>query len=190
MNSIKDLIIKIFYSLIGVISAILLIRFVIDQLETNEDHGLIAFLITISEGFVSPFKEILPETSNFPIVLDAGFAVLIYIIWGVLLSIFIASFFQESRKEIFKDSTDSVFKFVESLLVIRILSDFFGLNSETPFIELINNLTLWSDGVIRREIFDGRLNISAMVTLLIIVILDLIAERIIDMLVTEEKKEI
>ncbi len=189
MDSIKDVIIKFFYSLIGIIAAILLIRFILDQLTLNEEHLLISFLLNISQGFVSPFITIIPDNYNFPIVMDAGIAVMIYIIWGVTLAIFTASFFQESKKEIFKDSTDSIFKFVESLLIIRIISDFFMFNSETSFISFINELTNWSSDIVRGDFFDGRLNISAFVTLIIIVIIDLIAERLIDTLVENQKSE-
>lgn len=189
MDRVKELITKIIFSVIAVISVILVVRFLIDQIQISGDNGLINVLVSITNPFVAPFIDILPSSYNFPIRMDAAMAALVYIIWGILLAIFLTAFFQESKKEIFKDSTDPIFKFFESVLLFRILSDFVGMNELNPFIQAINSLSSFSDGVIRREMFDGRFNVSAIVVLIIILIFDLLMERVIDYLFTEKKEE-
>ena len=189
MDRVKDLIIKVFYSILGVIVAFILVRFLLDQIELNEENAIIAFLINVTDGFVAPFAEIIPSSYNFPLVLDAGFAVLIYITWGTVLVLFIAAFLQESKKEIVKDSTDAIFKFVESLLVLRLVFDFFALNADTPFVKLITNSTTWAEGLIESSFLGERMSISVLLMLFIIVIFDLITERIIEMIVSESKSE-
>ncbi|MCA9381382.1 hypothetical protein KC678_03895, partial [Candidatus Dojkabacteria bacterium] len=159
-----------------------------DQIEVNESNSIINFLINVTNGFVAPFTDIIPPSYNFPLVLDAGFAVLIYITWGTVLVLFISAFLQESKKEIVKDSTDAVFKFVESLLVLRLIFDFFSLNLETPFVNMITEGTRWAEGLIESSFLGDRMNISVLLMLFILVIFDLITERIIDMIVSNGDK--
>lgn len=189
MEDIKKIFIKIMYSILGIIVGLLIVRFIIDQVSLNESHPIIDFFRSITNAFVAPFKEIIPERFNFPINTEAGFAGFIYVIWGSIFIVFVSSFMQDDRYEIVKDSVDSAFKFLESILLLRITFDLLSFNPETRFVELITNLSSWTDGIIENRIVGEDLNLSAIVALIIVIIFDVVSETLIQRTLKPEKKD-
>ncbi|GAB4283506.1 MAG: hypothetical protein Kow0081_0100 [Candidatus Dojkabacteria bacterium] len=89
------------------------------------------------------------------------------------------SFIYDDISEIFLNLVDAFFKVVESILFIRIIADFFQLSKTSSFLDIIYSFTNWSSGIFPDLIFfDGRLNISAIIVLIGIILFDLVSESI------------
>ncbi|MFS8130510.1 MAG: hypothetical protein ACMG57_00880 [Candidatus Dojkabacteria bacterium] len=167
----------------GFISAILVIRILVQMLGGNGSNILIGALYAVSNLFIAPFVGAVnvPAGTLPGINIDALVAIGIYIFVAIALSEIITSFLYDNTTDIIQNFVDGIFKVVEILLFIRIFLDLFNFYDRVNapgFIKAILALTDWTQGIIQGvPILNGVLNISAIIALIIIVVIDIFTER-------------
>lgn len=171
---------SIILSVTAVIAVFMVFRIVIDFLELRNNNVFINFIKDISDIFISPFEGfvIISDTSDLSIInFDAIVGLVVYVFIGVLISELITSFLHDTVEDIIQNFIDAIFKVIESLLFIRIVFDFFYVETKSGFSNFIYSSTDWASGLIgNTELLDGRLNLSVILVLIIVVILDMVSE--------------
>lgn len=173
---------------VGVIVALLFLRVALDLISASENNILVGLINSITDFFSSPFKNVIeiPEDTGIDnLNVDALVAALVYVLGGIALSEIVTAFVYEKFEDIFQNFVDGLFKILEFLILLRIVFYFFdiGLNrSIAPsFIKLVYDLTEWTQSTgLGITFLDEYLDWNAIVILIIIVVLDLLAERFLD----------
>ncbi|MEO6729002.1 MAG: hypothetical protein ABIM99_03705 [Candidatus Dojkabacteria bacterium] len=167
----------------GAISAILVLRILVQMLGGNTSNILISALYSVSNFFISPFANAVavPAGTLPGINIDALVAIGIYIFIAIAVSEILTAFLYDNATDIIQNFVDGIFKVIEILLFIRIILDLFNLydriNAPT-FIKTIFSLTDWTQGIIQGiPVLNGSLNLSAIIALIIIVVIDIFTER-------------
>lgn len=174
----------------GAIIAVIAIRVGLDLLGASKDNVVVNFIVNLSNFFITPFNGLveLPDTVGLKFInTDAIIAAIVYGLGAIAISEIITGFMYENVEDIIQNIVDGLFKVVEFLLLIRIVFQLFGIfNIPTApqFVHSIYGLTDWSQGIISATppFLSGKIDISAMIALAIIVILDLLAERFLNSL--------
>ena len=167
----------------GFISAILVIRILVQMLGGNTSNILISALYSVSNFFISPFAGAVsvPPGTLPGINVDALVAIGIYIFIAIALSEILTAFLYDNVTDIIQNFVDGIFKVIEILLFIRIILDLFNLYDRInapAFIQSIFSLTDWTQGIIQGiPVLNGVLNISAIIALIIVVVIDIFTER-------------
>lgn len=173
---------------VGVIVALLFLRVALDLISASENNILVGLINSITDFFSSPFKNVIeiPEDTGIDnLNVDALVAALVYVLGGIALSEIVTAFVYEKFEDIFQNFVDGLFKILEFLILLRIVFYFFdiGLNrSIAPsFIKLVYDLTEWTQSTgLGITFLDEYLDWNAIIILIIIVVLDLLAERFLD----------
>jgi hypothetical protein len=174
----------IIFSITGFILALLFFRIILDILEVPSSNIIVNVLNVITDAFIDPFA----DTVQIPvgsvlnqINIDAIIAIGIYLLIGIALSEIITAFIYDNLEEIVQNFVDALFKIIEFLLLVRIIFDLFGVVNRVglpPFIRSIYSLTEWAQGiVVPIDLGLMRINVSTIVILIFIVVLDVLAER-------------
>jgi len=164
----------------GTIISFLVLRLVIDLLGANYSNFLISIIVSISDFFISPFSGIIVLPGLLKIInIDAVVAIFIFLLGTVAVSEVVTGLLYDKLEEIFHNFLDGLFKVVEFFLFLRIVFDFFGVNFFTSaFTQSVFSLTQWSQGILfETKLIDGIINWSAIIALIIVVLLDIFAEK-------------
>lgn len=174
----------------GVISAVLVLRILVQMLGGNPTNVIVSALYGISNIFITPFAGAVqvPAGTLPGINIDALVAIGIYIFIAIALSEVITAFFYDNATDIIQNFVDGIFKVLEILLFVRIILDLFSLYdriNSPVFIKSIFSLTDWTQGIIQGiPVFNGVLNISAIIALIILVVIDIFTERFLASILT------
>lgn len=167
----------------GIISAVLVLRILVQMLGGSTGNILISALYSVSNFFISPFANsvAIPAGTLPGINIDALVAIGIYIFIGIALSEILTAFLYDNATDIIQNFVDGIFKVIEILLFIRIILDLFSLYDRVnapAFIQSILSLTDWTQGIIQGiPVLNGVLNLSAIIALIIVVVIDIFTER-------------
>ncbi len=173
----------IVFGITGIIVAFLLFRVGVDLIGASTSNPLVGFIHTVSNFFISPFAGIivLPIGTFSNLNVDALLSAGIYILAAIAFTEIVTAFMQDTLEEIIQNVVDAIFKFVEFLLILRIVFELFGVldNASSPaFVRAVYGLTGWSQGVLFRIGFgNGFVDFSAIICLVIVAVLDLLCER-------------
>ena len=177
----------VIFAILGIIEALLFLRITLDLISADSSNGIVSLVSQITSVFIFPFEGLitLPQSGILMFINEAAIiAFIVYILVAIALSEFITSFLFDNFKDVFQNFVDAIFKFLESFLILRILFDLFavGLNLESPlFVKVIYGSTEWAQGVIFEQPFlSGRINLSTLLWLIIIIVIDLLTERFVD----------
>ncbi len=176
---------SILLAILGVIVAVIFIRIILDFFGADSTSSFVSFFNNFSDFFIEPFDKLIDvnnqNTTN--INFDALAAFFIYLVLGLLIIEVICAFIYDSIEDIIQNLVDAIFKIVEFFLLVRIILDFFLINQQIPFINTVYTATDWASNIFfRRDFIDPRVNFSAIVVLIIVVILDLFMESLLDAL--------
>lgn len=176
---------SVIFAIAGFIIILIFFRLALEMLGASRS-GLLEIIYSLSDFFINPFigTIILPENSSFRIVnVDAIVAMGVYLLGSFALSEILTAFLYEKFDEIVQNVVDGILKVIEFLLFLRIMFDLFGviLRSDIPdFVRTIYSLTEWAQGILLPiQIGSMKFNISTVIVLIIVIILDLFCERFI-----------
>ncbi|MEP7103417.1 MAG: hypothetical protein ABI721_01760 [Candidatus Dojkabacteria bacterium] len=168
----------------GLIAAILVIRILVQMVGASTGNILIDAIYSVSNFFIYPFANAVSVPSGVAlpnINVDALIAIAIYVLLAIAISEIITAFLYDNITDIIQNFVDGIFKVIELLLFIRIILDLFNLYNRInapSFILSIFALTDWTQGIIQGiPVLNGMLNISAIIALIIVVLLDIFSER-------------
>lgn len=179
----------IIFLIVSIIVLFFVLRILVQYFDL-ENNGIFTFIYSISDIFLSPFKGLV----NIPVEgilqkinFDCIVGLTIYSLFSIALSELITSFFFDNVKDIFQNFLDALYKFVEAFLFLRIVLELFGigLTNNTPaIISLIYTTTEWSQGnLFEINFLNGRIDLSAILVLAIIILMDIYTERVVDRLI-------
>lgn len=146
--------------------------------------GDVNIFTSIADFLMAPFKGIFviegyPALQRFH--LDAVLIVGVYLFAAYVISEFITGFFYESGAEVLTNVIDGLLKIMELFLLMRIVLDLFGTAERTDvptFVSFVYSMTDWASGFIVNSFFGSVfVNISAIVTLIVLLLIDIFCER-------------
>ena len=177
----------IIFALTGFVEAFLFLRITLDLIAADPNNILVSLISQITDPLIFPFQGLitLPQTGILEFFNEAAIvAFIVYVLGAIAFTEIITAFVYDNFKDIFQNIVDAVFKFLESFLILRIIFDLFavGLNLNSPqFVKVVYGTTEWAQGIIFDQPFlSGRINISTLLCLIIVVIIDLLTERFLD----------
>lgn len=157
---------------------IIALRFLLD-LFSSSTNSFISAVRSISDIFITPFSDIVSSGFNSNFNVDAIVAFIIWLVIGFIITGLVTAVLYERIEDIIFNFVDAAFKFLELLIFLRIVFDFFLINSSQGFVRVILDLTEWVNiGLIRTDILDNRINFDGIIVLVIVVIIDLLVESI------------
>lgn len=178
MDQLRTRVRAIILALTGVIVTLLLIRFILIFVAADQTHFLVKLVLDVSYIFVYPFISFGYGGVLSSIDANALIAMLIYVVLGILISEVVTAFMQDDPNEIIIQFIDAVFKIVEFLLISRIILKIFNIQPGAGmFVQQVYTLSEWSSGILpSRDLLGGKLEISAIIVLIIVVLIDIATE--------------
>lgn len=166
----------------GLVSFFIIFEIFFDLFKVSKTHFVINILSSIAAIFIGPFRGIAVTNADAFVNVDAVIALTSYVLGAIVLSEIITAFLRESTYEIFQNFVDAIFKVVEFLIFIRIIVVAFSAAAlNIPLATTIVNLTNWTQGVVTNfPLGSGFLDLSAIVVLGVVIFLDLLSERLIE----------
>lgn len=182
MEEIRSKVRNIVLAITGFIVVLLSIRFVLVLLGVEASNDLIKIVFSVTYFFVQPFvniDEILGSSSSFEV--STIVAIVCTLVMGLLFAELITAFLYDKLSDIVLNVVDALFKLMEFILICRILLKIFGISENTsPLIAQIYRTTDWTSGsLVSPKIFNGEIDLSAIVALIIIVVIDLFTETVV-----------
>lgn len=182
---------QVVLAITALLITLLLIRITLLLVGTAQSHPLVQGILSLTGPLVAPFSgfDLLFEITGFD--LSALVAIVVYAIMGILIVEVFTAFMYDKVEDIVINVVDGIFKWIEFLLVCRIVFALAAINPQINwFVQLIYNATNWSTGLVNSVRFvGGFLEISTMIVLVIVVAIDLATEGILKSLFTRSKKE-
>lgn len=175
---------SIILALTGILITVLALRVTLDLVRADSENVFVTTIESISDPLIDPFLGIIEVSSDSGLSdlnIDAIFAILVFALLGIAVSKIVTSFMYDDISDIIINFIDAIFKVVEFLILLRIVFYFFKIlpPSLSSFVKTTYDLTEWTQFVgIKPDILPDRLDWSAIIVLVIIVILDLITENI------------
>lgn len=177
----------IIFAITGFVEALLFLRITLDLIVADSDNVLVSIINQLTNPLIAPFNGLvtLPPTGILEFLnINAIVAFVVYILAAIAIAETITAFVYDNFKDIFQNIVDALFKFLESFLILRIIFDLFavGLTLNSPqFVKVVYGFTEWAQGIIFDQPFlSGKVNISTIICLIIVVIIDLLTERFLD----------
>lgn len=159
-----------------ILALMLLFRFVLILVGASGAHFVSGFIYNLTAPLMQPLE-------GFNWVLVAGFtfdftvliAVVFYITLGILISSFVTAFIDDDPLKIAMEVIDSIFKFIEFLLLVRfILRVFAVFYNQSPLSNSVYDLTAWAPGLLPDIQFgNGVIELSTLLILVIVIAIDL-----------------
>lgn len=175
----------IIYSIFALIVGIVLIRVLLKIVGANPNNEFADFWYTFSDIFVEPWAVIYPGIVSGRMVIEiySIVAVLFYIIISIVASKSVSSPFEDTRKLAIIELVDSIFKAIEFLLITRFIFKITAASTSALFVRLIYDLSWivyepFATLMPAIEFEGARFEISTLVALVVIIILDLVTEQL------------
>lgn len=170
---------KLIFAITGVVVAIIIIRLALEFLLANKDHFLAEFVFAISNPLVQIFWGTFTDSGLglLQVPMELAIAIVFYIFAGILMASLITSLIQDKASRILAELLDTLFKFLEFLLIARLVLKLFGVAPESAFVETVYGLTNWVGTLLPTiDILGGVLELSTLFILVVVVVFDLISE--------------
>lgn len=180
MDQVRTKVRAIILAITGFILALLVIRFILIFVGADRSNFLVSLLLSVSGFFVNPVTTFAEVTAPSGVDGNAIMAMVIYTVLGILISEIVTSFLYDHAWDVLVQIIDAIFKVLEFLLVTRIALKLFGIKIGTSvFVGQIYGLTDWSQGLIpSRPFLNGQVEISSLLVLIILVIIDFATESV------------
>jgi hypothetical protein len=180
MKQIRDTVRNIILVGTGFILVFIVLRFFLDLFSSN-NNGIVKVIRDISNIFIAPFSNIAGSSAASNFNGDAIVAFIFWLVIGFIIAGIITSFLYENIEEVFLNIIDALFKIVELFLFLRIIFDFFRIDSKGEFAKVVYQLTSWADiNIIQTSVLDNRINLNLIIVLVIVIIFDLLIESVIE----------
>lgn len=183
MENIRETLRNLIYAAIGLISSFLVLKIIFDIGQIGNDSFLTNIITSISDVFIYPFKGIIVinNPSLKTLNIDAAIALGVYTVGGYLVAKVITGFLYDNLYDITQNFVDGFFKIFEFIVGLRILFELFAVLpslSSSAFVDTIFSWSEWTQSLLFRIPFgSGYINLSALVWLAILVILDVFSGR-------------
>lgn len=182
---------QVVLAITALIITLLLVRITLLLIGTARTHTVVQAILSLTGPLVAPFSgfDLLFEITGFD--LSALVAIVVYAIMAILIVEVFTAFMYDKIEDIIINVVDGLFKWIEFLLVCRIVFALAAINPQINwFVQLIYTATNWSTGLVNNVRFvGGFLEISTMIVLVVVVAIDLATEGILKSLFTRSKKE-
>lgn len=186
MKQTRDTVRNIILAITGVVMLVITLRFLLD-LFSSSTNSLISAVRSISDIFIIPFSNIVNIGLNNNFNVDAIVAFIIWLVIGFIITGLVTSVLYEKIEDIVFNFVDAIFKFIELLIFLRIVFDFFLINPSQSFVRVVFDLTEWVNiGLIRTDVLDNRINFDAIIVLFVVVVIDLLIEFILNSVFYED----
>ncbi len=164
------------------LSLLIFVRIVFDLIKADRNNSFVKFLLQITDPLINPFIGIFEQQAKpGDFNLNALAAIIFIILIGTILSELLTSFFYDRVSDVMLNLLDFFFKTVETLIIIRLVFDFFKVNlSVSDFADFVAKSTNWAATVINTRLFDGRISLSLVLILLIVMFFDFFLMSIIE----------
>ncbi len=183
MENLRETLRNLIYGAIGIISTFLVLRIILDIAQTTDNSFLTGFINGVSDIFIYSFKDIIRITNTALVNINTG-AIIglgVYTIGGYLIAKIITGFMYDNLYDITQNFVDGFFKVFEFIVGLRILFEVFAVLpalSTSMFVDTIFSWSEWTQSLLFRISFgDGYINLSAIVWLIILIILDVFSGR-------------
>lgn len=171
----------IFFIALSII-ALLLLRLIIDLFGLTNKNEFFKFIAAITDIFIVPFEGIVAQNISRELVFihfDIFIAIGFYIILAIILAELLSLFLQDSSRAFILYLVDFLFKLVESIIILRIILDFFLIKSSSGIISFILIITEWTHSISATTFFDNRIFIGTIGVLLLVGFLDYLSDLLI-----------
>lgn len=183
MENLRETLRNLIYGAIGLISTFLVLKIIFDVAEVKANSPLTTVINSISDVFIYPFRGIIvinnPSLSTLNV--DAAIALLVYTVGGYLVSKILTGFLYDNLYDITQNFVDGFFKVFEFIVGLRILFEIFAVLPSlrsSAFVDAVFNWSEWTQSLLFRIPFgDGYINLSALVWLGILIVLDIFSGR-------------
>lgn len=197
MTEIRSRVRAVIFGITGVIAAFLIFRIGLDLVGASSANSFVKFLFDISDFLMSPFSGLVEvgitgvqARLNFDAILALG----VYVTSAIIFAEIVTAFLYDNVEDIVQNIVDGIFKFLEFILFLRIIFELFALTSRSvipDFVNTIYGLTSWTQGILFDvPLGEGALDLSSIVVLVIIVILDITTEKLIRSIFEQRRKRI
>lgn len=159
-----------------VLVSLLLLRFILEFSQYADPSFIKSILLLPTEPLVLFFKSITIGTIEVSTIV----AIIFLIVLAYLASKVITAFEHENEDTTGTEIIETILRSVEFLIIFRVILAFIGASGQgSPFAGIIYILTDWSSVLLQPLVFSfGRLDISALLMLLIVIVLDINTEII------------
>ena len=185
MHSIQSRIRTILYSIFAVIIGVILIRLMLKAVGANPANDFTRFWYEFSDIFVEPWAVIYTSIASGQYILEiySVVALLFFMIIAGILTYSATSIFEDSRKEVIIQIVDAFFKVAEFLLISRFIFKLTDASTTASFVRFIYDFSAvvyepFANILPASQIGNVTIEISTIVALIIIIILDLITEQL------------
>lgn len=168
----------------GFIDLILIIRILLKFIGASTKSTFVKFWYQLSAPLYNTFSGTVGDFQAEKLVLeiDSVIAVAVYFIFALLLLRFINAAFMDLWRDKIKKMLDSFFKFVEFILIARILFKIIGAGSSN-FIKFLYGISYpfyypFKNILVDFEIGDHVFEISTLIAIVIIIIFDIVSDLI------------
>ncbi|MBW7953918.1 YggT family protein [Candidatus Dojkabacteria bacterium] len=179
------------FGIFGIAMAIVLVRIILVLVGANPQSQFVIFWMDMSNFLVGIFRNMYPALENQLLIINielfSFMALVFYMLMAVLIQKSFASFTEDSTVEMIKSFIDSMFKFLEFLLIARFLLKLTGAAPTAVFTNFIYSISAlvyepFKDILPAIEVkeFNIIFESSTLIAIIIIIIFDLITEGIID----------
>jgi len=176
----------VIFFLFGLFDVILLIRLLLRFIGASTESSFVSFWYSLSDTLYTPFQGTITDVGSGKLVLeiDTIVAIFIYFLIAVLAIKIVLGIFKPEMKDKLRSLVDSAFKFTWSLLALRVFFKLIGAKTSS-FISLLYGISAPFykpfEGLLP-AIESGRviIEISTIVAIVIIVILDFASEKLLD----------
>lgn len=183
MENLRETLRNLIFGAVGLIVFTLFLRIIFDIAQVENDFFLRNPINLISDFFAYPFKGIIViNNPNLTLLnTDAAVSLGIYIVLGYLIAKVVTGFMYDTLYDITQNFVDGVFKIAEFIVILRILFQLFGVLPSlrsSAFVDSVFSWTEWTQTLLFRVPFGtGYIDLSAIVWLLILIVLDIFSGR-------------
>ncbi len=183
MENLRETLRNLIFGAVGLIVFILFLRIIFDIAQVENDFFLRNPINLVSDFFAYPFKGIIVINNPSLALLntDAAVSLGIYIVLGYLIAKVVTGFMYDTLYDITQNFVDGVFKIAEFIVILRILFQLFGVLPSlrsSAFVDSVFSWTEWTQTLLFRIPFGtGYIDLSAIVWLLILIVLDIFSGR-------------
>ncbi len=188
----KDILLDVIYYITGVLSVFVVFWFIVVFFHL-EPLGLFAFLAGIGAALSVDFANIGGEIVllGFNLNFSILFSLFFYLALGYLLHYLISGFFKKTNLAKVIAVVDALFKFFELFTALRLLFKLSGVTYEAGYFTgfLYDTTAVTSTLLPPLTVPNGVLEFGTLLSLAILVVVDIVTERVIDGLRDNEQSE-
>lgn len=183
----------ILLSFIAIIAFLLFLRITFELVEANAENGFVDAIYQVTDMLLAPVDgavELKPSSELKPFNFDALIAIAFYVLGGLIFIEILTGIMHDEAEEIVQNVVDAFFKLFEFVLTLKIIFVLFDVGipkSTAPWtISLIYDLTSWTNIFGKLNFVYEKIDWSAIVVLIIIVVFDVLSEQMLEALFSKD----